>query len=103
MFYIGLPGGTVVKNPPANEETQETQVQSLGREDLLEKKMATGSNILAWRIPWAEEPGGLQSGVCKESDKAEQLSTHTPLLSHQYSCCYQKGKVCFRKYISPIG
>ena len=37
------------------------QVQSLGREDLLERGMATHSSILAWRIPWAEEPGGLQS------------------------------------------
>ena len=40
---------------------QETLVQSLGWEDPLEKKMATHSNILAWRIPWTEEPGGLQS------------------------------------------
>ena len=40
---------------------QETRVQSLGREDPLEKEMATHSSILAWRIPWTEEPGGLQS------------------------------------------
>ena len=40
---------------------QETWVQSLGQKDLLEKGMATNSSILAWRIPWAEEPGGLQS------------------------------------------
>ena len=40
---------------------QETWVQSLGREDLLEKGMATYSSIFAWKIPWAEEPGGLQS------------------------------------------
>ena len=40
---------------------QETQVQSLGWEDPLEKEMATHSGILAWRIPWTEEPGGLQS------------------------------------------
>ena len=40
---------------------QETRVQSLGREDPLEKEMATHSNVLAWRIPWTEEPGGLQS------------------------------------------
>ena len=40
---------------------RETQVQSLGREDPLEKEMATHSSTLAWRIPWAEEPGGLQS------------------------------------------
>ena len=47
-----------VKNPPA---MQETQVQSLGWEDPPEKEMATRSSILAWRIPWTEEPGGLQS------------------------------------------
>ena len=47
-----------VKNLPA---TQETQVRSLGREDPLEKGTATHSSILAWRIPWTEEPGGLQS------------------------------------------
>ena len=40
---------------------QETRVQSLGWEDPLEKEMATHSNILAWKIPWTEEPGGLQS------------------------------------------
>ena len=39
---------------------QETQVQSLGQKDSLEKEMATHSGILAWKIPWAEEPGGLQ-------------------------------------------
>ena len=48
----------MVKNLPA---MQETQVQSLGREDPLEKRMATHSSILAWRSPWTEEPGGLQS------------------------------------------
>ena len=47
----------MVKNLP---EMQETQVQSLGQEDLLEKGVATHSGILAWQIPWTEEPGGLQ-------------------------------------------
>ena len=50
-----------VKNPPIMQETQEKQVQSLGREDPLEKKMATHSSVLAWEIPWTEEPGRLQS------------------------------------------
>ena len=45
----------------------ETQVRSLGGEDLLEKGMATHSSILAWRIPWTEEPGGLQSRSLTES------------------------------------
>ena len=48
----------LVKNLP---EMQETQVRSLGWEDPLEKGTATHSSILAWRIPWTEEPGGLQS------------------------------------------
>ena len=48
----------VKKNLPA---TQETQVRSLGQEDPLEKEMSAHSNILAWKIPWAEEPAGLQS------------------------------------------
>ena len=49
------------KNPPAMQELQETQVQSLDQEDLLEEEMATLSSILAWEIPWTEEPGRLQS------------------------------------------
>ena len=51
----------MVKNLP---EMQETWVQSLGREDPLEKEMATHSSILAWRIPWTEKPGGVH-GVAK--------------------------------------
>ena len=62
---MGFPDGSrwvslvvqMVKNLPV---LGETQVQSLGLEDPLEKGMATHSNILAWRIPWTEEPGGLQ-------------------------------------------
>ena len=57
----GFPGGSVVKNPPALQETQEMQVQSLGWEDPLEKEMAPHSSILAWEIPWTEKPGRLQS------------------------------------------
>ena len=51
----------VVKSPPANEETQETWVRSLGREDPLEQGMETDSSIHAWRISWTEEPGELYS------------------------------------------
>ena len=54
-----------VKNPPA---MQKTRVRFLGQEDPLEKKMATRSSILAWRIPWTEEPGRLQSMGLQESD-----------------------------------
>ena len=60
----------MVKNLPAK---QETWVQSLGQEDPLEKEMATHSSILAWRIPWTEEPGGLQSTGLKELDMTKRL------------------------------
>ena len=59
------------------QETQETQVQSLNWEDPLEKEMATHSSILAWRIPWTEEPGGLQS---MGSQRVTQLSMN----AHSY-------------------
>ena len=55
----------MVKNPPV---MRENWVRSLGWEDPLEKGMATHSSILAWRIPWAEEPGKLQSMGSQESD-----------------------------------
>ena len=52
---------------------QETQVRSLGREDPLQKEMATHSSTLAWKIPWMEEPVGYSSWGLKESDMTEQL------------------------------
>ena len=58
-------------------EPQELRVLSLGQEDPLEEEMTTHSSILAWRIPWTEEPGGLQSMESQESDMTKQLSTHT--------------------------
>ena len=57
-----------VKNPPA---MQETRVQSLGQKDSLEKGMATHSSILAWRIPWTEEPVRLTVHGVAESDTTE--------------------------------
>ena len=66
-----------VKNLPAE---QETQVRSLGWDDPLEKGMAAHYSIPAWRIPWTEEPDGLQSMGCKELDTTEQLT-----LSHIYN------------------
>ena len=58
-FYLDTDSlvAQMVKRLPA---VQETQIQSLGRDDPLEKEMATHSSILAWEIPWTEEPGGLQ-------------------------------------------
>ena len=64
-FYEELerirPGGSVVKNQPVRQRRmQEMEVHSLGREDPLEKEMATHSSIIAWKIQWTEKPGGLQ-------------------------------------------
>ena len=59
----------LVKNPPA---MQETCVQTLGQEDPLEKGMATHSSLLAQRIPWTEEPGGLQSMGMQRADSLEK-------------------------------
>ena len=60
--HLGFPGGSAVTNLPA---VQEPQVLALGWEDPLEEDMATHSSILAWRIPWTEQPGELQSiGLC---------------------------------------
>ena len=61
-----------VKNPPAMQETQGMQVQSLGWEDLLDKDVATHSSILAWKIPWMEEPGRLQSMESQRVDSLEK-------------------------------
>ena len=66
----------MIKNSPA---MQETQIPSLGWEDPLEKGMAAHSSILAWRIPWTEELGKLQSQGCKDSDTNEQLNNSNKL------------------------
>ena len=61
LLYSGLSWQLRGKELPVSAGDKETQVQSLGQEDPLEEGMATHSSILAWRIPWTEEPGGLQS------------------------------------------
>ena len=71
----------MVKNLPA---MQETQVQSLGQEDPLEKEMATHSSILAWEIPWTGEPGrvqsmGLQTDTTKQLKKIQHQIKHKPI------------------------
>ena len=58
-MHVGFSNGSAVKNLPAIQKTQETWVQSLGGEDPLEQDMETYSSILAWRIPWTEDSGGL--------------------------------------------
>ena len=70
----------------ATQLTQETQIQFLGQEDLLEEEMATHSSTLAWRIPRRRKPSGYSPWGCKESDTAENTSTHMCIctLIHTY-------------------
>ena len=70
-----FPGDAAVKNLLAVQEPREMWVRSLGWEDLLEEGMATHSCILAWRIPWTEEPGGLQS-TGSQRVRLKRLSMH---------------------------
>ena len=61
------------------------QVRYLGREDPLEKEMATHSSVLAWRILWTEEPGGLQSmGLHKSRTQLKRLSVHAQSCTHEF-------------------
>ena len=83
----------MVKNLPA---VQVTQVQSLGWEDALEKEMATHCSILAWRIPWTEEPCGLQSMGSQRvgHDWATNTSICCPAQHIMSLCCFSFTKLC---------
>ena len=78
-----------VKNLPA---MQETQVRSLGQEGPLEKGMATHSSILAWRIPWREEPGGLQSRGSQSQTRLSDSLTLTHTHTHTHTQINNSGK-----------
>ena len=82
---LGFPDGTVVTDLPASAGSPRDTVQSLGQEDPLEKEMATHSSILAWRIPWTEEPGRLQFMGSKESDTAKHTQTSTNFITYYQS------------------
>ena len=74
-FHWGFPASSGIKNPLAMQKPQETWVWSLGWEDPLEEEMATHSSILAWRIPWTEEPGGLESMGSQSRTRLKQPSS----------------------------
>ena len=91
LHFTVVPCGTsqvalVLKNPPANSEDKRDMVRSLGWEDPLEEDMATHSSIFAWRIPWTEEPGGLQSTGHNWSNLAHALF---------FKSCLTKEMLCF--------
>ena len=75
MAPLGFPNGLVVKNPPP---MQEMWVSSLDWEDPLEEETATHSSILAWRIPWTEEPGGLQSRGSQSGVPSDLVTKQQP-------------------------
>ena len=91
LFCVCFLGGSVWRTRLL---MQETQVRSLGQEDLLQKEMATHSSILTWRIPWAGESGGLQTMGSRKS--RTQLNMHTYIHTHTYVCCSDF------KFASPI-
>ena len=75
---LSFPGGSALKNLPAMQEPREPWVRSLGQENPLEESMATHFRILAWRMPWTEEPGGLQSmGSQRVRHNLATKDTHT--------------------------
>ena len=89
MDFYTLFGLSQWPSPLTNAgDSQETRAQSLGWEDPLEQEMATHSNILAWKIPWMEEPG-YSPWVCKESDTTER--THTLIPHHTLIPTYLLG------------
>ena len=76
-LYFGFPGGATDKDPACQCRRHKTWVRSLDWEDSLEEGMATHFSILAWRIPWTEEPAGLQSIGSQSRTWLEWLSMHT--------------------------
>ena len=77
---LGFLSGSAVKNPLVMQELRELQLPSLGGEDPLEEGVATHPCILAWRIPWTEESGGLQSIGSQSLTQLKRLSTHAHML-----------------------
>ena len=80
FYRMAALGGSVVKNLPAMQGTQETWVRVLGQEDPLEKEMANHSSILAWRSPWRKEPGGLQSAESQRVGTTEQQQRYETII-----------------------
>jgi len=101
--HMGFPGGTSSKEPTYQCRKPKRQVWSLGQEDPLEEGMATHSNILAWRIPWIKEPGGLQSirshRVLHDWRDLAHMHAHTRTHTHTHIHAY----ICFFRIFSIAG
>ena len=92
LWPPGLPGGSVVKNPPTVRETWKTRVWSLRQEDSLQKEMATHSSLPAWETPWTEGPGGLQSTGSQKSQTTWAIE-HGTLTAPRPAVCYQSWAI----------
>ena len=75
LVMKGFPGGSVIKNPPANAGDPGDTGLIPGWEDSLKEEVAIHSSILAWKIPWTEEPGGLQSRESHSQTLLKQLNS----------------------------
>ena len=92
--FLALRASLVAQRLKCLPARWETWVQSLGQEDPLEKEMATHSSILAWRIPWMEEPGGLQSKGLQRVDMTKRFNFHFLALKFSFSCKTLRVCVC---------
>ena len=101
---MGFSSGSVEKNLPPMQEMQETQIQSLGREDPSEEGMATHSNILAWRIPWQGSLAGYSHSIT-ESDTAEVTVCMYVYLFNicMYVCMHVRASLAARWYRMHVG
>ena len=86
-MYAFFVASLVAQTVKSLRAMQETRVQSLGQEDLLEEEIATHSSNLAWKISWMEEPGGLQSMGFLRVGHDSATETHTFCLPQQLNCC----------------
>ena len=92
MVHGGLPCGSTVKESACNAEDKQTPVQSLGWEDPLEEDMTTHSNILAWKIPCTEEPGGLWSMGSKRVENDWSDWAYKQACTHDAWCGKKRKK-----------
>ena len=95
----GFPGGSVVKNLPAKAGDQ---VQTPGREDPLEEEMAPHSSTLAWRIPWTDEPGGLQSMGPQNQTWLSNWAHIQTLINTSTNCLASAQVLLIKTYLNQV-
>ena len=91
MAQVETPASVLAEMVKNLSVMQELQVQSLSCKDPLEKGMATHSSILAWRIPWTEEPGRLQSVMGSQKARYNYVTNTFTFFSFSFHCCLRRG------------